>query len=103
MRDKVLIIDDAEFNREMLTEILEEEYPILLAENGQQGIEKLEQHAEEICVVLLDLIMPVMDGYAVMKWMEQRGYLKRIPVLVISGEQAVDVERRCFDYGTPLS
>ncbi len=99
MRDKVLIIDDAEFNREMLTEILEEEYPILLAENGQQGIEKLEQHAEEICVVLLDLIMPVMDGYAVMKWMEQRGYLKRIPVLVISGEQAVDVERRCFDYG----
>lgn len=99
MRNKVLIIDDAEFNREMLREILEEEYPVLLAENGQQGIEMIEKNAHEICVVLLDLVMPVMDGYAVMKSMEQKGYLKRIPVLVISGEQAVDVERRCFDCG----
>ncbi|MEZ3429533.1 MAG: response regulator [Lachnospiraceae bacterium] len=99
MRKKVLIIDDAEFNREMLAEILKEEYPVLLAEDGKRGIEMIEQHAHEICVVLLDLIMPVMDGYAVMKLMEQKGYLKQIPVLVISGEQAVDVERRCFDYG----
>lgn len=99
MRDKVLIIDDAELNREMLTEILAGEFSILLAEDGKQGIEMLEQHAKEICVVLLDLIMPVMDGYSVMKAMDEKGYLKRIPVLVISGERSVEVERRCFDCG----
>ncbi len=99
MRNKVLIIDDAEFNREMLTEILEGEYEMLAAEDGQKGTDLLVQHECEVCVVLLDLVMPVMDGFEVMRIMEQRGYLKHIPVLVISGETAVDIERKCFDYG----
>ncbi len=99
MKNKVLIIDDAAFNREMLTEILEKEYEILTAEDGQKGIDLLEIHQSEVGVVLLDLIMPVMDGYRVMEIMEEKGYLKHIPVLVISGEQAVAVERKCFDYG----
>ncbi len=99
MKNKVLIIDDAAFNREMLTEILEKEYEILTAEDGQKGIELLEIHQSEVGIVLLDLIMPVMDGYRVMEIMEEKGYLKHIPVLVISGEQAVAVERKCFDYG----
>lgn len=99
MRNKVLIIDDAWFNREMLTEILEGEYAILTADDGQKGIDLLAEHESEICVVLLDLVMPVMDGYTVARIMEQEGYLRHIPVLVISGETAVDVERRCFDYG----
>lgn len=99
MKNKVLIIDDAAFNREMLTEILEKEYEILTAEDGQKGIDLLEIHQSEVGVVLLDLVMPVMDGYRVLEIMEEKGYLKHIPVLVISGEQAVAVERRCFDYG----
>ena len=99
MRDKVLIIDDVAFNREMLTEILEGEYAVITADDGQKGIDLLAGHEREICVVLLDLIMPVMDGFEVMQIMERRGYLKQIPVLVISGETAVDIERRCFDYG----
>lgn len=99
MRNKVLIIDDAAFNREMLTEILEGEYGILTADDGQKGIDLLVAHENEVCVVLLDLVMPVMDGFAVMRIMEQKGYLKHIPVLVISGETAVDIERKCFDYG----
>ena len=99
MRDKVLIIDDAEFNREMLAEILKDNYAILMAEDGCRGIEMIEQHKDEICVILLDLIMPVMDGYSVLAFMEEKGYLKYMPVLVISGEHSVDVERRCFDCG----
>lgn len=99
MRDKVLVIDDAQFNREILAEMLEEEYTILFAEDGQQGIDLLEIHKEEICVILLDLVMPVMNGYDVLKIMRQKGYIDRIPVLVISGEQASDVERKCFDSG----
>ncbi|MDE7431712.1 MAG: response regulator, partial [Lachnospiraceae bacterium] len=99
MRNKVLIIDDAEFNREMLTEILEGEYAVISADDGQKGMDLLVKHESEICVVLLDLVMPVMDGFEVMTAMGQKGYLKHIPVLVISGEQAVDIERKCFDYG----
>ncbi|MEZ3462035.1 MAG: response regulator [Lachnospiraceae bacterium] len=99
MRNKVLIIDDAEVNREMLAEILGEEYGILTAEDGQKGISLLAGHESEVCVVLLDLVMPVMDGFEVLRIMEQRGYLKHIPVLVISGETAAGTERRCFDCG----
>ena len=99
MRDKVLIIDDAQFNREMLAEMLEEEYTILFAEDGQKGIDILETHKDEICAILLDLVMPVMNGYDVMEIMKQRGYMNCIPVVVISGEQASDVERKCFDCG----
>ncbi|MDE7028631.1 MAG: response regulator, partial [Lachnospiraceae bacterium] len=90
MRNKVLIVDDAEFNREMLTEILGKDYAILTAEDGQRGIDLLTEHENEICVVLLDLVMPVLAGFGVMKIMGRRGYLKHIPVLVISGETAVD-------------
>lgn len=99
MRDNVLIIDDAKLNREMLKDILECEYSILTAENGRKGIDMLKRHKDEICAVLLDLNMPVMDGYAVMRQMEQNGYLKSIPVLVITGEKSIDVERKCFDHG----
>lgn len=99
MRDKVLIIDDAQFNREMLAEMLEEEYTILFAEDGQKGIDMLEAHKDEICVILLDLVMPVMNGYDVLEIMKQRGYMDCVPVVVISGEQASDVERKCFDCG----
>lgn len=99
MRDKVLIIDDAQFNREMLAEMLEDEYTILFAEDGQKGIEMLEAYKDEICVILLDLVMPVMNGYDVLEIMKKRGYMDYIPVLVISGEQASDVERKCFDCG----
>lgn len=87
MRDKVLIVDDAEFNREMLAEILGDEYAILMAEDGCKGIDMIERHKDEICVILLDLIMPVVDGYGVLAFMEEKGYLKYMPVLVISGEQ----------------
>ncbi len=78
MRNKVLIIDDAEVNREMLAEILGEEYGILTAEDGQKGISLLAGHESEVCVVLLDLVMPVMDGFEVLRIMEQRGYQEAV-------------------------
>lgn len=99
MRNKVLIIDDAEFNREILTEMLEYEYTVISVENGELGLQMLEKYKDEICVVLLDLIMPVRDGYDVLNEMVKNGSIKSIPVLVISGEQSVDVERRCLESG----
>lgn len=61
MRSKVLIVDDMKLNREMLTAILEDEYPIMEAESGKEAIDMIQKYQDEIAVVLLDLIMPEMD------------------------------------------
>lgn len=99
MKDKVLIVDDMKMNRELLAEILGDEYSILEAENGRQAIEKLENMNSEIAIVLLDLIMPEVDGITVLKEMKKNKWIDEIPVLVISSENSVNVERECFDYG----
>lgn len=99
MRNKVLIVDDMDINREILATILGEDYPIMRADNGKRAIELLGEHCDEIAVVLLDLIMPDMDGYAVLEAMREEAWLDKIPVLVISAESKADVERRCFELG----
>lgn len=99
MKNKVLIVDDAELNREILTEILEDKYPIMEAEGGKQAIEILDKYHDNIAVVLLDLVMPEIDGFAVLEIMKERDYLKKIPVLIISGETAIKIEKRCFECG----
>lgn len=96
---KALIVDDMEINREMLAEILEKEYSIIQAADGQQAIDLLMDEGDEISVVLLDLLMPGVDGYQVLEKMNQYSWLNKIPVLVISAEDSVGVERRCFDLG----
>ena len=68
---KALIVDDMEINREILAEILQDEYSIVLAENGQQAIEILLEEEDNISVVLLDLVMPDMDGYQVLEEMNR--------------------------------
>lgn len=99
MRNSILIVDDIEVNRDILAEMLEDDYNILQAENGLQALEILEKHSDEIILVLLDLVMPVMDGYEVLKVFRSRGYLDKIPVLVISAENSIYSERECFTEG----
>lgn len=99
MRNKLLIVDDMEMNREMLASILEQDYVIVNADNGRKAIEIIKQQHDELAVILLDLIMPDVNGYAVLEVMRNQNWLEKIPVLVISGESAVEVERKCFDLG----
>ena len=68
MRNAILIVDDMELNRNLLSEILEEEYTILTAENGKQAMDALVEKHDEIALMLLDLVMPEMDGFAVLTW-----------------------------------
>jgi putative two-component system response regulator len=96
----ILIVDDMEINRDILEDILGEEYRIVQAEDGTQAIKMIEQYKEELSIILLDLIMPGVDGYGVLTYMGKKEYLNRIPVLVITGENSVQVEERCFDLGT---
>lgn len=98
MQNTVLVVDDMEINREILAEILGEEYQVKTAENGRKALEMIEELHEELAVVLLDLMMPVVDGFTVLEVMQERGWSEKIPVLIISGETSVNAERKCFDY-----
>jgi putative two-component system response regulator len=95
----VLIVDDMEINREILEEILEDEYSIITAEDGRDAVERIEENKEKLSVILLDIVMPVMDGYEVLDYMKEHNYIEKIPVLVISGENSIKIEKRCFDMG----
>lgn len=99
MRSKVLIVDDEEVNRVTLKVMLESDYPILEADNGRSALEIVAEHKDEIAVILLDLNMPEVDGFHVLKEMKNQALLDKIPVLVISGESSVTVEKKCFDDG----
>lgn len=99
MRDKVLIVDDVEINREILKEILQDEYKIMQAVDGEDALEIIRQNQEDIAVVLLDLIMPKKDGFEVLEVLKKNRWMDNMAVLIISGESSVETEARCFDYG----
>ena len=97
MENIVLVVDDMELNRELLEEMLKDEYEVILAENGKRAIELIQEYLERLSVVLLDLVMPEMDGFAVLKEMQKSQLITKVPVMVISGETSE--EAHCFDYG----
>lgn len=99
MKNKILVVDDAELNRDLLESILQDEFTIFMANDGDVAIEMLEEMRDDINAILLDLQMPKMDGFAVLDEMNKRGWLDKIPVLIISGERAVTIENRCFELG----
>ena len=74
---RIIVVDDVEINRELLKNILEDDYKVELAEDGQQALQKLEEYQRETAVVLLDLHMPGMDGYAVIAEMKNRGWMRK--------------------------
>lgn len=100
MQDKkILIADDVEMNRDLLTEILEDVYQIETVDDGEKVISVLSERIDEFAVLLLDLVMPNMDGIEVLKVMNERGWIDKLPVLIISGEQSVQSEKDCFNWG----
>ena len=92
----VLIVDDTAFNRELLTEILEDEYEILEAENGVEAIKVMEKHREQVSLVLLDVVMPEMDGFSFLEYMNLRGWIDSVPVIMISSENTSDFVDRAY-------
>ena len=99
MQSRILVADDAEINRELLCNMLKDEYVIEMAEDGEQALVKLEKYQNETAALLLDLQMPKMNGYDVLAEMKKKGWVKQIPVLIISGEEAVEAEKQCFELG----
>lgn len=96
---KVLVVDDMEINRDILEGILEDDYEVITASNGVEALEVLISRGNEISVTLLDLTMPVLDGYEVLEWMVSKDMLKRLPVIIITGENSSQREEKCLGYG----
>lgn len=99
MKNNILVVDDAELNRDLLETILEDEFIVDTAEDGEQGMNILTEKHEQIKAILLDLHMPKMNGFTFINEMKKQGWLEKIPVLVISGERSVDIENECFELG----
>ena len=97
---KILVVDDAELNRELLYDILKDDYMIEMAANGEEALEHLRKSHHEISALLLDLRMPKIDGFAVIKEMQQKGLIQQIPTLIISSEHAIEIENLCFQLAT---
>ncbi|SEL24775.1 putative bifunctional diguanylate cyclase/phosphodiesterase [Ruminococcus albus] len=89
---KVLIVDDQEINRDALEVIMENDYDIIFAENGAQALELMRHHKNELSVVMLDLIMPVMDGYEVLVTIQDDEELRGIPVIVMTSYEEAELE-----------
>ena len=98
-KSQILLVDDSKMNRMILAEILGDGYHILEAENGQECLEKLRAEAGNIALVLLDINMPVMDGFEVLKAMNANHTIEDIPVIMISSEDSDATIRRSYELG----
>lgn len=92
----ILIIEDNELNRDILDEILSADYNLLMAEDGKKGLELLRENVKKINVVLLDIMMPVMDGYQVLEEVNRDESLQHIPIIVTTGDEGHGVEEHCL-------
>lgn len=99
MRNYVLIVDDSMFNRQVLKNILQEEYKILEASNGREAMEIIERQRKDIAAVLLDIVMPEVDGVMFLKMINEKEYMNEFPILVVTSEKSMDLVAECFDYG----
>ena len=98
-KSRILIVDDSEFNRAILKEILEETYEIIEADGGNEALHKIDEYGMKISLVLLDIIMPEKDGFEVLKYMEEERLISDIPVIIISSEDSANYIRRAYEMG----
>ena len=95
----VLIVDDSEMNREILREMLKDDYDILEAASGEDGLEAIRQHGELISLVLLDIMMPGINGFEVLSQMSRDGIIDDIPVIMISSEDKQEAVLNAYELG----
>lgn len=99
IRQLILIVDDSELNRALLSEMLKDDFRILEASNGRECLDALEQYGMGISLVLLDINMPVMDGFEVLVQMNRNHWIEDIPVVMISSDDTESNIKRAYDMG----
>lgn len=95
----ILIVDDTEMNRALLADILEDDYEISQAPNGKEAIDIIEKNYKSIDMVILDIVMPTMDGFDVLEAMHKQGWNKKIPVITSSAETNEDYRKKALKLG----
>ena len=98
-RQQILIVDDSVINRAILSEILSGDFRVLEAENGEQCLDLLHEHAGDIALILLDINMPRMDGFEVLNYMNRNHSIEDVPVIMISSEESDEYIRRAYELG----
>jgi CheY-like chemotaxis protein len=98
---KVLVVEDVDFNRELIVQLLEDKYEVIEAVNGQQGVELAERERPEL--ILMDLSLPVMDGWEATRRLKANGDLRAIPVIALTahamkGDKEKALAAGCDDY-----
>ncbi len=99
VKRKILIVDDSEINRSLLSDMLSSEFDILEAENGMEASAILHNQEHEISLMLLDIVMPVMDGFEMLTVMNKNGWIKSVPVIMISAETVPSYMDKAYDLG----
>lgn len=97
-KNTILIVDDYEFNRLMLSDMFSDKN-IIEAENGFKAIEEYEKHKDEICCVLSDIMMPVLDGFGLLDYFNKNRYVEVVPVFIISADTSAKSLSRAYDLG----
>ena len=99
-KPKVLIVDDSEINRSLLIDMLGEQYEIIEARDGEQAMDLIWRMGHELAIMLLDIVMPGVDGFAVLEEMNRNSWMiNSIPVIVISSEAGSNILNRAFELG----
>lgn len=98
-KNKILIADDSEINRSILSDMLGEDFEIIEASNGKQAVAILQKYSVEITLLLLDIIMPEMDGFEVLALMNQYHWIEDVPVIIISSEISPSYVERAYELG----
>lgn len=98
-KNTILIVDDIETNREILCEIFKQDYRVIQASNGKEALDFIQKEKEQIAIILLDIIMPVVDGFGVLEYLNEKGMIKRIPVILITGDKSEKMEEKGYEMG----
>ena len=96
---RILIVDDSEMNRIILSEILQDEYDIIEASTGEECLRLLEEYGTGLALILLDIVMPGMDGFGVLDYMNRNHWIEEVPVIMISSEDSTAFVRRAYEQG----
>lgn len=95
----VLIVDDIEMNRAILDELFNKTYQVVEAENGLEALEAVERYGDRIAIILLDIVMPKLDGFGVLKELERRNLIESYPVFLITAEDSDEIINKGYDMG----
>lgn len=98
-REIILIVDDMEVNRALLSALFFDEYEIMEAENGSEAYDIIKQYAEKTVTILLDIVMPVLDGFQLLQKLRIDERLNKIPVILITGDTSEEAEKKGYDLG----